>query len=374
MKSPFNSRFHVFILLLFLGLTGCNPSDNNDDPENQTKWQILSDSPLFNGSINSIASDASGNIFVSGGSNNNNNEYFVAKWQKNTATWSELGPGSSQFNGGIHPPVVTDAWGNIYAVGRKSVAGRNDEIYLVKWSEPAGKWIEFGGTNQPSFNNGIFSMVTDHDGNLYVAGDFFDITNHRFVAKWEKNSGQWQKLGHSFTNLSICLFADQSGSLYASGSDDASHEGACISKWDPFQGWKIVGGFESGLGGEILSITVDDSGNVYAAGHFFADGQFYNIAKWDKSNWSYMKIMNGEQKANAILADASGNIYAAGDFTNDKGETFVAKWDGNEWTDLGNLHANHPILALCLDAEGNIYAGGEFTGGRYSHYVAFMKL
>ncbi len=104
---------------------------------------------------------------------------------------SELGA-SGSFNSPIES-IATDADGNVYTSGYTDT-GTNYNYYVAKWNGTA--WSELGASG--SFNSFIFSIATDAGGNVYAGGNFTDTNNNNYyhpyyVAKW--NGTTWSELG-----------------------------------------------------------------------------------------------------------------------------------------------------------------------------------
>jgi len=99
----------------------------------------------FNSTISTLSIDASGNLYAAGlftnGSDRWSGNQFVAKW--NGSVWSEVGgTNTSAFNNSINS-LSTDASGNLYAAG--AFTNGSSKNYVAKWNGNA--WSEVGGTN-----------------------------------------------------------------------------------------------------------------------------------------------------------------------------------------------------------------------------------
>ena len=289
--------------------------------------------------------------------------------------WTELGGANSLgANNGIYT-IYTDANGNVYSAGGfKNSSGK---FYVAKWDGTA--WSELGGLNGLAADSIIGIIWGDNNGNLYVGGDFKDSLGKRYVAKW--NGTAWSELGGAnglnANGLIYSICCDSFGNVYAAGDFTNSNNNKYVAKWDG-TAWSELGGTNSLMANcTIFSIYSDVNGNIYAAGLFTngssnANGNKY-VAKWDKSNntWSELGGLNGLAANGPIISictDATGNIYAAGEFTNNNNEYYIAKWNGVVWSEVGHNNgttANFTIEAICIDSSGNIYAaGGQFNAWR----------
>jgi hypothetical protein len=292
--------------------------------------------------------------------------------------WIELGTGINALDANNYiSRICADSGGVIYAVGgfTDSLHDTNGNSYVAKWN--GTNWSKVGSGTNALFNPGIYSMCTDVNHNLYIAGGFTDINNYFYVAKW--NGAEWSEVGIGSNALNAnslinTVCADPYGNIYAAGmftdslADTSGHE--YVAKWNGTT-WSELGTGSNSLNANqyIKSIISDHSGNIYAAGSFFNTSGYYYVAKWNGASWSELGAGSGALNANGniwtIYADHSGNIYAGGFFTDVSGNYYVAKWDGVSWSELGTggnaLHANDAILSICSDAMGNIFAGGNFS-------------
>jgi hypothetical protein len=370
MKTIIQSLFAAIIALFIFLFNGCEPDQNSTSI---SEWVELSgtNTSTFTDYISSIATDASGNVYVDAELLNNNNMRYIAKWNKSTNTWRELGgTNTSSFNGGFMAPITTDVFGNIYTCGMTWWSPQvNANYHVAKWD--GSTWSELGGTNQPSFNNCISIITTDASGNVYAAGDNIVNGNAPFVAKWDKSTNSWSVLGGS-TWFVDCITTDFSGNVYVGGEFLNDNGSPYVAKWDGGT-WSELGGTNvSNFGiGNISSIAIDGSGNIYAAGSFINNNDIKNIVKWDKNSntWSYLSSMIPSYCINSMVIDDSDNLYVAGD-PYDSNKKYVSKWNGTSWSDYGNLNANGSIYCISSDANGNVYAGGAFTNGNNKYYVA----
>ncbi len=138
-------------------------------------WNALGGNFPFIASAASVtlATDTSGNVYAAGWFDNGSSPAYVryvAKWDKATNTWSELG-GRNSMSGPNNTifSVATDITGNVY-VGNSVGAEYSYHDYVAKWDKATNSWSELGGTNSCPANNWIFSVATDLDENVYAGG------------------------------------------------------------------------------------------------------------------------------------------------------------------------------------------------------------
>jgi len=340
---------------------------------NQTK-------PQFDGWISSIATNASGKLYVGGFFQNYNSVQNAAQW--NSTDWSWLGGANVTIFKNAYSQIIscvtTDASGNVYAAGSKY-----DASFIAKWN--GSIWGTLG-VGVSTFNNYTRALTIDAKGNVYAAGQFTNGNGKYYVAKWDGSS--WSELGG--TNSAVfgnygdgikALTTDASGNVYAAGSFINSKGNQYVAKWDG-RSWSEVGGTNtSTFDYAINALTKDASGNLYAAGDFKNGIRNYYVAKWDGSSWSELGGTNKSDFNSGFLTlttDASGNVYGAGRFSyysynRSNYFQYVVKWDGSTWSELGGKDSstfNDKIETLTIDSLGNVYAAGDFKNSNYNYYVA----
>ena len=285
--------------------------------------------------------------------------FFVSCLSAAAQSWSEVGPLSNPFNSQINV-LATDHLGNVYAAGHFYNPNTGYE-YVAKWN--GTQWTELGvGTNALKPNYFITTLATDLSGNVYAAGNFYNTANNLcYVSKW--NGTNWTKLGEASLNARntinmIGLDANQN--VYAAGRFRDANDKSYVSKWDGTS-WTVLGNATTPLNGngDILSMAVTPDGTVYVAGEFKnASGDYY-VAKWDGNNWTELdgtvKSYNGTAELRELAVDASGNVYAAG-FSTSQDRGYIAKWNGTEWTEPGgaNVLDVHSIETVAIDPSGNL--------------------
>ena len=168
-------------------------------------------------SANGVATDSSGNVYVTGMTNGGLDgcknagieDLFVVKYNSSgTKQWTNQLGSSSRDSANN---VATDSSGNIYVTGTtyweldgNTSAGKAD-LFVVKYnSSGTWQWTNQLGTWDTDFANGV---ATDSSGNVYVAGDTTGRldgntsagSNDLFVVKYNSSgTKQWTKqLGSS---------------------------------------------------------------------------------------------------------------------------------------------------------------------------------
>ena len=127
-----------------------------------------------------VATDSSGNVYVAGGTNGGldgntnagNTDLFVVKYNSSgTKQWTRQLGSSSRDSAN---DVATDSSGNIYVTGTtyweldgNTSAGKAD-LFVVKYnSSGTWQWTKQNGTDRYDEARGV---ATDSSGNVYVTG------------------------------------------------------------------------------------------------------------------------------------------------------------------------------------------------------------
>ncbi len=315
-------------------------------------------------------------------------------------------------------------------LGMFSVAGDVMANQIVEWDAAAaigtGDWSTFGsGIDTIGYNPGR-TCAFDHQGNLYVGGEFTSIggMSANNIAKWNVTTGKWEALGKGSNGPVPALVIDSRDRVFASGyftaADGTTFQGLGIwdgQKWSPFgqflygfpavlaidafdnvylagsfmiaqypspqdvAKWNAAAGtwqqLPTGLGGNVVALTADNHGVLYAAvgwGHPNFSNPY--VARLDTgASYGWSSIGVADAWIGALTLDSSGNLYAGGLFrgigvVSAQG---VAKWNGSAWQALGNgIHGAWGVNALAVAGDGKLYAGGQFNvaGDKMVHNIA----
>ena len=399
---------------------------------------------------NSIATDASGNVFMTGSfssptitfgtttlTNNGNNDIFIVKYDANgNALWAKSAGGADNEWG---YSVATDAAGNTYITGAfasstitfgattltNSSSVGNSDIFIVKYDANGNAlWAKSAGGTWDDVGN---SIATDAAGNAYITGGFSSpaitfgtttLTNSGdydiFIAKYDTNGNViWAKsAGGTDADGGIGIVTDVAGNAYITGefasstitfgattltnSSSVGNSDIFIVKYDANGNalWaKSAGGADYEWG---CSVATDAAGNAYITGAFYSStitfgttsltnygiGNIF-IAKYDSNgNVLWAKSVGGpvDDWGNSIATDASGNVFMTGSFssptitfgattlTNSSSvsnyDIFIVKYDANGnviWAKSAGGWYSAGSNSIATDAAGNAYITGTFT-------------
>ena len=364
----------------------------------------------------SVANDANGNVYVAGytdgGLDGNTltgtNNFFVTKYNSSGEKQytRQLGAGMT-----FGYSVATDASGNVYVAGATNVgldgntkAGTYD-FFVTKYNSAGEKQY----TRQLGVSGAItygYSVATDASGNVYVAGytnggldgNTLTGTYDFFVTKYnsagvKQYTRQLGAVGASTQGHSVAT--DASGNVYVAGNtygglDSNTLMGTTdffVTKYDSAgvkQYTRQLGPIGSSANGK--SVATDASGNVFVAGwtngaldgNAVASLDFY-VTKYDaagvKQYTRQLGVATKVAQGYSVATDVSGNVYVAG-ATNGSldGNTltggydlFVTKYNNagvKQYTrQLGVATKNTYGNAVTVDVGGNVFVAGYTNGG-----------
>jgi uncharacterized protein (AIM24 family) len=339
--------------------------------------------------------------------------------------WAKKAGGSSM---GTICSVCTDESGNVYVTGSfdneaeynggtKLSSTGQDDIFISKFkSDGTFIWAKSAGGNGIDKGTGIAS---DKSGNIYITGTFegtakFDKTSLKsagdediFIAKYSSSDGKliWAKrVGGKEQDYAFGITTDLSGSIYITGAFEnnskfdkisltsSGNEDIFLAKFSPdgkVQWAKKAGGTQKDY---AFAITVDNSGWLYITGFFEGTSKFENteissngfedmfLAKYNSSDGKllWLKKGGGEKKdiGNSLAFDNIGNIYVTGCFSvrakfgdttlisSGREDIYVIKYDTDGDLAWAKQYGGNDIdIANCirLDNTGNYYITGEFS-------------
>ncbi|MFT6503184.1 MAG: hypothetical protein ACJASQ_003316 [Crocinitomicaceae bacterium] len=343
---------------------------------------------------NSIATDASGNVYVTGRFQSptitfgtttltkvGTFDFFIAKYDASGNVLWAKGAGGTKDD--VGQSIATDANGNVFVTGyfyspsitfgtttltNSSIA---DDLFVVKYDANGNVlWAKSeGGTG---YEDGK-SIATDLNGNVFVTGHFSSSSI-------------------SFGTTTLTNTSSPAGEIFLVKYDS---NGNAL--------WAQIGG-ESPLTESVSGVTTDTNGNAYITGHFYDSSVWFGtinltktstsesdlyVVKYDASGnvlWAKGEGGTNNDTGRSISTDPNGNVFLTGYFKSPSitfGTTtllnvgtstgslniFVAKYDsiGNAlWAKGAGENESEIANGIITDANGNAYVTGQFNSSSIS--------
>ena len=333
------------------------------------------------GSGTSVGTDANGNVYVTGVINNpamfeddtfsaHYADVFIAKYDPNgNKLWAKTGGGNMIDQGNA---IATDASGNSFVTGifrtntpnptvdfsGTMLTSYGDYDFFIAMYNTNGdlQWIKQGGG---SLGDNGFGIAVDNNGGVYACGAFQGTAT--FGTQTVTSVGQ--------TDAFIAKY-DYNGNLIwitTDGGTGSDHANAV--KYESQLGLVTTGQFQNTALFGTASITAKGLYDVFVARYDLSGN---NV--WAKRAGGFS--INGDE-GKSIATDNDANIYVSGNFAGladfgslqitsgpDSGyaDVFVAKYDagGNPlWVRHGGGEFNDEARGIVADANGNVYVTGQ---------------
>jgi len=321
-----------------------------------------------------IATDASGNVIVSGTSGSKKGGFaYITTVKYNPVTGSQQfvarysGPSNSAGN--EYPyALAVDNVGNVYVTGRSMGSGSNVDIVTIKYnSSLIQQWVaRFNGPG--NLNDIPGDIQVDASGNVYVTGltgsDNPGNTNGAAIVtlKYDNSSGMMQTGFPVYYNgaagnqeQGVSLDLDDNSNIFITGKSAAMMVTLKYNSSGLFMWERTI---PEATGRRVL---IDADNNVLVSGW---GGK---IGKYDTDGtpiWQTNASLPTASFSDMAL-DVTGNIYVIGTCNgiNDRSDYVTAKYypDGTEhWIKSFNGSGNSTDIgrSIALDGSGNVYVTG----------------
>ena len=267
------------------------------DPNGNVLWakSALRSSNGYDDEANSVATDATGNIYVSGifqdtltfggyvlvGARNNNINPFLVKYDPNgNVLWAKSGS-LEPWSLGINCSVTTDNAGNAYITGAFSdsitfgpytlhTKSTTVDEFLVKY-DSSGNVIWAVSANVGVKSQAAGKAISSDGNNIYVAGGYYDsltigsqtvVGGDLFIAKYNSSGkGLWVKSSY-YGGFAYSVSAGIGGTVYFCGEfQDSIMFGSSVVTSNAYQP-SFIYKFDS-LGNVLCSTSIANDNDDY---------------------------------------------------------------------------------------------------------------
>lgn len=288
--------------------------------------------------------------------------------------------------------IKLDASGNVYVTGGSTGNGTLMDFCTIKYDNNGNEiWVsryDFNGNYDGAIGldvdpNGT-SVVTGASGTSYQNWDFLTMkfdANGSIIA-----TERTVTAGNSF-DKPVDIKRDDQGNIYIAGStqtngNDINIKLIKISSNFQLQWQKTFDG--AGLKDEPSEIDIDGSGNIYLTGYTEKTngGKDFITQKYTPSGiklWEKRRKAEQEEKeakAKSIDVDINGNVYVLGTEEDEYSKKYrLIRYDsnGNEiWTDefKRKLESENEAKNIHVDVDGNVYVDGKSKTSIDEKYVS----
>ncbi|HXD91728.1 MAG TPA: T9SS type A sorting domain-containing protein [Bacteroidia bacterium] len=379
---------------------------------------------------NSISTDGTGNVFVTGYFSSptitfstytltnagNNYNIFIAKYDANgNVLWAKSAGGA---NNDESNSVSTDATGNVFVTGtfysptitfgtytltNSAISAGGNNVFIAKYDASGNVlWAKRVGGTVSDVGN---SVSTDAFGNIFVTGGFSSPTiafgtytltnasgnNNIFIAKYDANGNVLWAKNPTGTggNIGYAVSTDMIGNVFLTGSfacpiltfgtytltNASGSNNAFITKYDA-NGNVLWAKNPTGTGSNVgYALSTDMIGNVFVTGGFsfgpnivFGTDTLTELASYPSPDPMFIvkydangnvlcasSLPSGGDDQNGVSVDRFGNAYICADYMdnftvgtdtltfNGLEKVFVAKWFCNRESGIEQITNSNEI-------------------------------
>lgn len=310
-----------------------------------------------------------------------------------------------------------DNSGNVIAVGSMGYGSSDVDAVIYKF-DPDGNLLWSDKPAISSSYDGIYSVVTDNNDNIYITGQFYSsafnglINSYgnadMFIAKYNSDGILlWaEKAGGSDNDYGCQVTLDNAGNVYVVGFINGTAYWEHISKTSSAQGDMFIAKYDGqgniqwvrtgniGESNYLYGIGTDKAGNSYVSAKFSGEMYFEGapsavsarggsdifLVKYDSNgnfNWIRTAGGGGDDGGNDTCVDEDGNILIAGYFRESAQfenkvltahgyvDIFAAKYSPNGnliWVKQFGGTGSQTAWGICTDEKSNCYLTGWFSG------------
>jgi uncharacterized delta-60 repeat protein len=293
--------------------------------------------------------------------------------------------------------IATDNSGNVYVTGFSWGSGTGPDYATIKY-DSAGQEEWVARYNGPgNAGDEATAIAVDGSGNVYVTGGSM---NEKFELDYTtikyNSAGQQQWVarysGPGNFDEAAAIAVDASGNVYVTGYSESSEydDDYATIKYDAAgqQQWAARYNGPASDEDDAIAIAVDDSGNVFVAGSSigtnYPDSDYATIKYNSAGQKEWVARYNGPGEgvdfATGMAIDGFGNTYVTGASTGPNGDYDYAtiRYDSSgqqQWVEHydGPANGDDSASGIALDSSGNVYVTGSSTGVNSSSDYATIK-
>ncbi len=243
------------------------------NPGGQQEWVVRYNGPANDNDWGTgIALDKSDNVYVTGGSVVAGifSEYITIKYNSaGQEQWVAHYHGTGNGND-TATALATDSSGNIYVTGSSFNSNGNFDCVTIKY-DPAGQETWVARYDGPIHLDDLgYAIAIDNSGNISVTGaGAVSLNEFNYLTIRYNSAGQEQWVAQSEAGgYAVAVATDSSGNTYITGTGGVTTPDYVTVKYDVLgqEQWVAqYNGPENGVD-NANAIAVDGSGNVYATG------------------------------------------------------------------------------------------------------------
>jgi uncharacterized delta-60 repeat protein len=357
---------------------------------NRLRLNLITNVPLsgFGNTVNAIAIDSNGKIYVGGGFTTYKGVAASRIIRLNADGSKDTGfDNTTGFNNSVNA-IAIDSNGKIYVGGFFDTYKGVTNNRIIRLNPNGNKDTDFDNTT--GFNSQVNAIAIDSNGKIYVGGAFISykgVTNNfiiRLNPDGSKDTAFDNTTGFNSTVLSIAI--DSNGKIYVGGQFTSykSVTNNYIIRLNP-DGSKDTG-FDNttGFNGIVNAIVIDSNGKIYVGGQFttykgVTENRIIRLNADGSKDTGFNNTTGFGSNVNAIAIDSNGKIYVVGGFTTYKSLTnnYIIRLnaDGSKDTAFDNTTGfDSTVLSIAIDSNGKIYVGGFFTTYKGVTNVRIIRL
>ena len=346
----------------------------------------------YNGSANfhdfavGMYIDPSSNVYITGAVTNNTTtltqDLIVIKYNSSgTQQWvATYDRGVS--NSDLGKDIIVDASGNVYVTGGSyNSSGNTDFVTLYYNNSGAQQWV--ATYDYSAGLNDAATKIALRTGTVTVSGAVTSSTNNYKAATLQYATSTGSLLSTSIStavatsSVSVVsdMTTDASGNTYLAGAINVTGQGTnyYIAKLTSSLtiAWEQTYNGSSNLNDEAKGIKVDGSGNVYVTGYSTSStlGKEIRTIKYNSSGtlqWNVIEnsSSNGNDEAFDMEIDASSNIYVCGSMASNinQQDYYTVKYNSSGtkiWEiQSDGSHLNDQATNVALDSLNNVITTG----------------